>query len=117
MLLDPVSALRPYITRTDTQRRYPEVPGFIALQPPFRALKAGTVANIMEDAIRLAGLGNHGYSAKDFRPIGATTAFESGTNPDIVMKTGQWKAAFVFRDHYVHSKPPAEFIHDVLFHE
>ena len=66
VLLDPVSALRTYITRTDTQHPYPEAPGFIALQPPFRALKAGTVANIMEDAIRLVGLRNFGYSAKDF---------------------------------------------------
>jgi len=89
VLLDPVSAIRTYITRTDSQRPYPEAPGFIALQPRFRALKARSVANIMEDAIRLAGLGNHGYSAKDFRPTGATAAIESGTNPDIVMKTGQ----------------------------
>jgi len=71
----------------------------------------------MEDAIRLAGLGNHGYSAKDFRPTGATATIDSGTNPDIVVQTGRWKTASVFWDHLMHSKPPAEFTHDVLVHE
>ena len=71
----------------------------------------------MEEAIHITGLGNQGYSAKAFRPTGATAAIDSGKNPDIVMKTGRWKTASVFPDHYVHSHPPADYTHDVLFHE
>ena len=115
--LDPVSALKSYITRTDIHRPYPEAPAFLTLQPPFRAIRASTVANLMEEAIRIAGLGNQGYSAKTFRPTGATAAIDSGKHPDIVMKTSRWKTASVFRDHYVHSQPPADFTHDVLLHE
>ena len=62
----------------------------------------------MEEAIRIEGMGNQGYSAKTFRPTGATAAIDSGKNPDIVMKTGRWKTASVFRDHHVHSHPPAD---------
>ena len=115
--LDPVSALKSYITRTDIHRPYPEAPVFLTIQPPFRAIRASTVVNLMEEAIRIAGLGNQGYSAKTLRPTGATAAIDSGKHPDIVMKTGRWKTASVFRDHYVHSQPPADFTHDVLLHE
>ena len=68
----------------------------------------------MEEAIRTAGLENKGYSAKSFRPTGATAAIDSGENPDIVMKTGRWKTASVFRDRYVHSQPPIDHTHSVL---
>ena len=69
------------------------------LHPPFRALRTSTIANIMEEAICTAGLENKGYSAESFLPTGATAAIDSGENPDIVMKTGRWKTASVFRDH------------------
>lgn len=80
--LDPVLALQTYITRTDAQCPYPAAPVFVTLQSLFRALQAGTIASIMEDAIRIAGLRDQGYSAKDFRPTGATVAIDSGTNPE-----------------------------------
>ena len=90
---------------------------FIMLQPPFRELRTSAIANIMEEAIRTAGLENKGYSAKSFRPTGATAAIDSGENPDIVMKTGPWKTASVFRDRYVYSQPPIDHTHNVLYHE
>ena len=93
----------------------PGAPVFITLQPPFRALRTSTIANIMEEAIRTAGLENKGYSAKSFRPTGETAAIDSGQNPDIVMKTGRWKTASVFRDHYVDLQPPIDHSHNVFY--
>ena len=112
VLVDPVSALQTYIARTDTHSPYPEASAFVTLQPPFRALRTSTTANIVDEVIRIAGLGNQGYSAKTFLPTGATAAIDSGKNPDIVTKTGRWKTASVFRDHYVHSHPPADYTHE-----
>ena len=116
-LLDPVSALQTYISRTVTQRPNPVASFFITLQPPFRALRISTMAKVMEEAIRSVGLGNQGLSVKDFRHTGATAAIDSGLHPDIVMKTGRLKKARHFCYHYVHSKPLEEYTHDYLFHE
>ena len=69
------------------------------LHPPFRALRTSTTGNIMEEVICPAGLENKGYSAESFLPTSATAAIDSGENPDIVMKTGRWETASVFRDH------------------
>ena len=113
VLLGPVSALHTYITRTEAHRPSPEALVFITLQPPFRALRKSTIANIMEEAIRGAGLGNQGNSANSFHPTGATAAIDFGRNPDIVMKTCRWETASVFRDHYVHLQPPTDYTHDV----
>ena len=45
----------------------------------------------MEEAIELVGLGNQGFSAKSFRPTGATVAVENWVHPDVVIKIGRWK--------------------------
>ena len=45
---------------------------FLALNPPYAAIVAKTVAGIMNEAIALVGLSGKGYSAKSFRPTGAT---------------------------------------------
>ena len=90
---------------------------FIMLQPPFHALRTSTIANIMEEAICTAALEDNEYSAKSFRAICAAAAIDSGQNPDIVMKTGRWKTASVFGNHYVLSLPPTDHIHTILYHE
>ena len=86
--LDPVQTLHSYIEKTQKYR--PEVvkPVFLSLNPPFKAITAPTVSKIMEEAIKLAGLGGVGYTAKDFRPTGATVAIDTDCDPDIVMKLG-----------------------------
>lgn len=85
-LFDPVSALHTYITHMEAHRPSPQAPVFNTLQPTFSALQINTITNIMEKANHSAGLGNQGYSAKSFRPIGATAAIGSRLNPEIVMK-------------------------------
>ena len=117
MILDPVSTLKCYIRRTEQQRPTNENPVFLTLNPPFRAISATTVASVLESAIKQAQLDPKFFSAKSFRPTGATVAIETGCNPDIVMKMGRWKTPSVFYDHYVHANTPASFTDDILEHE
>ena len=105
--LDPVECLEVYLRRTQHLRTDGAV--FISLRKPFKALSASAVAKVLESAILRAGLGHMGYSAKSFRPTGATRAIEQGIHPDVVQKMGRWKTTEVFRDHYVHARTPDNF--------
>ena len=60
------------------------------------------------------GLAGQGFSAKSFRPTGATRAIDGGIDPEIVQKMGRWKCTEVFREHYVHSKTPTIYTKTVL---
>ena len=104
--LDPVDSLRVYLHRT-AQFRPPTRPVFLALNAPHNALTAVQIGQILNEAIRLAGLSGLGYSAKYFRPTGATLAVAAGIDPEVVRKAGRWKTAHVFYEHYVHSRTPA----------
>ena len=88
-------ALRSYITRTETFRNPQKRLLFISLYPPYRAISARSVALILEEAISRAALSGQGYSAKSFRPTGATYVVKNN-NPDTVMKVGRWKTKSVF---------------------
>ena len=113
--VDPVSALSSYIERTDVYRKdIPGKPVFISLSTPYRALTSGSIADVLSEAIKKAGLDSQGFTPRDFRPSGATTAIDQGINPDIVMAVGRWKTADVFYKHYVHSKTPVDFTNKVL---
>lgn len=114
--LDPVQTLHDYISRTHDIRPQ-EKPVFLALTPPHGAITAKTVAGIMNTAIDLAGLSGQGFSAKCFRPTGATIAVETGCDPEVAMRLGRWKTRSVFFDHYVHSKPPDTFSANILNHD
>jgi hypothetical protein len=114
--LDPVQTLQDYIART-SHIRSQEKPVFLALTPPPGAIAAKTVATIMNEAINLAGLSGKGFSAKSFRPTGATLAVETGCDPEIAMRVGRWKTRSVFYDHYVLAKPPETFSTNILLHD
>ena len=111
--LNPVLALRSYITRTEMFRNPQKRSLFISLYPPYRALSARSIALILEDAISRAGLGGQGFSAKSFRPTGATYAVKN-CDPDTVMKVGRWKTKSVFFNNYVHNKPPCDYAGNML---
>jgi integrase len=112
--VDPCLTLREYITRTDNIRPKPDNPVFLTLKKPYRALDASTISDIMNESIKLAGLSDKGYTAKSFRPTGATVAIETKQNPAQVMKTGRWKTESVFFDHYVHAKNLDSYSDSVL---
>ena len=107
-------ALKAYIQRTKYVRCKTEKPVFISLKKPYAAISAKTVSSILERSIVLAGVGNQGFSAKNFRPTGATSAVDAGISPDAIMKVGRWKSRETFMDHYVHSKPIHSFTDSVF---
>ena len=109
----PVAALKEYLARTADVCPSPDSPVFVALRRPYNGLSAQAVANILNEALSLVGLHNT-FSAKDFRPTGATVQVQEGVDPKTVMKVGRWKTESVFFDHYVHSQPPVEFSDNVL---
>ena len=108
----PVLALRCYITRTELFRRDKAV--FIALKAPFGALSSAAVANDLQSCVDMSGLKGRGFSAKSFRPTGATVAIDKGTDPKMVQSVGRWKSTEVFYGHYVHSRTPENFTSTVL---
>ena len=110
--MDPVHTLHSYIQRTEPVRSDGAV--FLSLKRPYKAISASSVAKILDSSISRAGLSGQGFSAKSFRPTGATRAIDAGIDPDIVQKVGRWKCTEVFRNHYVHSKTPKEFTSAVI---
>ena len=104
--LDPVAALACYIRRTARDRCVLRKPLFLSLVRPFKALSAAQVSSVLNDAIVAAGLAGLGFSAKYFRPTGATHAVSTGVDPEIIRKMGRWKTSQVFYDHYVHTVTP-----------
>ena len=58
IIMDPVSCLRTYIATTVQYRKGPENPLLISLKVPYKAISTGTVGNILEESINMAGLGD-----------------------------------------------------------
>lgn len=111
--VDPVGALRCYIERTESIRDSTQAV-FLTLVRPYRAISSSTVGKILSESIDLAGLAAQGFSAKSFRPTGATNAIASGIQPDMVRKIGRWKNQEVFESHYVHCNTVLDFTDKVL---
>ena len=112
--LNPATCLKTYIERTDNIRPKDTKPVFVTNKRPYRGLAASSVAKILEEAIALAGLDRRLYSAKSFRPSGATRAIESGCDPDRARRIGRWKTPSVFFDHYVYDKPAVEYSDNII---
>ena len=100
--------------RTSLMRTGRCSPVFLALTHPFGGLKSSTIAKIMEQGIVQAGLSGLGFSAKSYRPTGATYAIDAEIDAEIIMEIGRWKTRPVFYEHYVHSKTPANYTDKVL---
>ena len=71
-------------------------PVFISLNRPYCVISCADIASILQDTIKLAGLDSTHYSAKSFRPTGATTAIASGCEPNIIPQIGRWKTQDFF---------------------
>ena len=94
--------------------RPPGGPVFLTLRPPYKELEASSVGRVFEEAIVLAGLGGRGFSAKSFRPTGATAAVENGLDSEMIRKVGRWKDLNVFYAHNVHARTPEQFTDEIL---
>lgn len=111
--LDPVATLQCYINRT-AQQRPAEGPVFISLTSPYQGITSSTVSRVLEQSIQIANLDPKKFSAKSFRPTGATISVQAGCNPDIIRHVGRWKSKEVFEKHYVHSQVQDSFTDTVL---
>ncbi len=110
----PVTTLLAYLTRTAVQAQGCGGPVFVSLQPPYTAITATTVANVLNQSIALAGLDRHIYSAKNFRPTGATTTVQQGVEPQQVQALGHWKQSDTFLKHYVYSALHVSVMDNIL---
>lgn len=108
----PIASLKCYIERTSPFRRGNAV--FLSLKAPYGPLSSAAVAKDLQACLDMAGLKNCGFSAKSFRPTGATVAIEKGNDPKAVQSVGRWKSSEVFYNHYVHSRTPESFTTDIL---
>ena len=112
LMVDPVATLKTYLHRTDHLRKDTAV--FIALKAPYGPLSSSGIAKDLQECIDLSGLKGCGFSAKSFRPTGATVAIEKGEDPKMVQSIGRWKSTEVFYNHYVHSRTTNDFTSKVL---
>ncbi len=80
-------------------------PVFLTLAAPYRPLSSSAVAGVLNWSIVLAGLDPKLYTAKNFRPTGATLAVENGMDAEQVRVLGRWKTSETFFKHYVHARP------------
>lgn len=112
--IDHVAALRSYIQHTSQLRdQVPGQPVFLTLRKEknvYKALSSSGVGKVLSEAITLAGLHGQGYSAKSFRPTGATAAVAAGCDPNVARQIGRWRSQEVFEEHYVHNKVPVDYI-------
>ena len=79
----PVLVLKAYMRRTE------HVVGsdgqvFVSLNKPYSGLTVSGISGILNKAVELVGLKEQGFSAKCFRPSGATNAVEAGVAPEVV---------------------------------
>ena len=111
--LCPVNVMKCYLDRTSNFRK-PNGPVFISLKHPYGALSSQAITNISNEAISVVGLPRDTFSAKCFRPSGATKAVSEGFHPNIVQKVGRWKTTSVFFQRYVHSRVPSDFTDKIL---
>ena len=84
----PVRTLQEYLKRTQPQVTDPDRPVFLTLKRPYKALSAQTIAHVLNESLQLCDLYPL-YSAKDFRPTGATLQVQEGVAPKTVMKVGR----------------------------
>ena len=116
--IDPVHTLECYIARTENFRAgVAKSPLFLTLVKPYKELEASSISRILNEAIDRAGLGSKGFSAKCFRPTGATDAIKFGLSPDMARYVGRWRCASTFEKHYVHTQLPKDYCEKMLKHD
>lgn len=111
--LDPVRTIQTYIDKTSHQR-LPGGPVFIGLKRPYAALRSGSISEILKRSIKDAGLQDQGFTARSFRPTGATAAVRSEVDPGTVRQIGRWKSEKVFYEHYVYPNAPDKYCDKVV---
>lgn len=111
---DPVSTLRCYIETTSNIRTHSPSPVFLTLKKPHRAVSNANISDILRQSIKDAGLQGQGFTARSFRPTGATAAVKAQVNPSTVRQIGRWKNDTVFYERYVYPIAPTDYTDKVM---
>ena len=72
---------------------------------PYAPLSAAGVADTLNKSIKEAGLKNSGFSARSFRPTGATAYVTTGVENHISRTIGRWKSEECLNSNYVYPLP------------
>ena len=104
IMIDPVSCLKQYIKQTNSYVSGTTGPLFIGIIPPYQQLSPTMISQILNQSIIDAGLNRELFSAKCFRPTGASVLFNEGFSSDEIRRLGRWKSTDVMFDHYVSNK-------------
>ena len=115
--LDPVTAIKCYLQRTEKFRSQSVPNVFLSLQRKqgfHQGLQSSGIRGILNESIKLAGLDPAKFSSKCFRVTGAMTAVRVGQDPNTVLLMGRWKSCSVFEEHYVHNVPPTNYTDSIL---
>ena len=95
--------MKDYLIKTSTLVVSGELsPVFISLRAPYSTLSASGVAKILNECIKEAGLSESDFSARCFRPTGATAYVSSGVEHHITRTLGRWKSEECFNTNYVY---------------
>lgn len=85
--------------------RFPNASGLFIDPASGAKLLSAQVGQILKRACTLAGLGAV-FTARNFRPGGATRGIEGGLPLDLVMHIGRWRSADTVYAHYLRSARP-----------
>ena len=101
VLTDPILCLKVYFQKSERlMPKTTRIPVFVALKPPFKAISAQTVSQILNKSIKESGLSTATFTAKCFRPSATTAAVLMGADPNTTRMRGRWKNDTAFNEHY-----------------
>jgi|GEM_PF-5577106 len=101
VVICPVACMQAYLKRTENLVVGDKSPVFISLVQPFKGVNAQTIASILRESIKDAGLPDT-FTARSFRPTGATAAVVGGVDPHTARSLGRWKSEQVFFERYLY---------------
>jgi hypothetical protein len=88
----------------EVRRRWPRASHLFVSDNDGKPLKAASVSRLLKSACEAAGMGER-FSARNFRPGGATRGLAAGLPLDLVMHIGRWRDCNTVYDHYLRSSP------------
>jgi len=88
------------------RRRWPRASHLFVGDNNGKPLKPASISRLLKDACQAAGIGDR-YTARNFRPGGATRGIAAGLPLDLVMHIGRWRDINTVYAHYLRSSPGA----------
>jgi hypothetical protein len=91
-----------HVLLREVQRRWPRASHLFVSERDGKPLKPNSISRLLKEACVAAEMGDR-YSARNFRPGGATRGLAAGLPLDLVMHIGRWRDANTVYGHYLRS--------------